>query len=75
MALDTREKRAAVGQDWFLQILPLPDGTLDAADRAQLSLMSSALTYAEETPDEGGSGAGIIPNLRRRRLKMRGLFR
>ena len=50
MAIDSREKRAAAISAGipFIVIAPLTDGTISAADRAQMADVYSGITIGEE---------------------------
>jgi hypothetical protein len=61
MAIDTRNKRASVQAYLFGMMRPLPDGTIDASDRATLGWEYSGLTYTPPGPPPGGGESGKNP--------------
>ena len=54
MAIDTENKRRSV-QGYSIGIMPVPDGTIDASDRATLAWLYAGFVYG--TPPSPGIAA------------------
>lgn len=60
MAIDTENKRRSVQAYWLGLARPVPDGTVDAADRATSAWFYSGITYANPSP-----AVGLAPQFHR----------
>lgn len=66
--MDTRNKRFSIGQNAFLLVLPLADGTIDASDRFHFNLTYSATGSLAPVVEDAGTGGWLY---RRRRARRR----
>jgi hypothetical protein len=60
MAIDTENKRRSV-QGYSIGIMPVPDGTIGAGDRANLAWLYAGITY-----DVVAALIGVLPHLHTR---------
>lgn len=75
MAFATENERRAVGSNPFLTVYPAATGDLSVTIRPHASWTFGYDFTGVTPPDTGGAGSDFLATTRRRRLKMKGLFR